>query len=94
MGGVARKNHGTPPFLNRAGRSFFPQEQGYSDVGAPDRMPLRPAPFCGSRAGSPGRILFPAGTLNARVSLEKEEEMQEFVSETAYGLQWVPNRTR
>jgi hypothetical protein len=41
--------------LDRAGKPFFPQERGYSVVGAPDR----PASFCGNTIGAPAGILFP-----------------------------------
>jgi len=45
--------------LDRAGKPFFPENSGYSVVGAPGRAPDRPASFCGNTIGSLDGILFP-----------------------------------
>jgi len=45
--------------LDRAGKPFFPQEQGYSVVGALGRAPDGPASFCGNTIGPPVANLFP-----------------------------------
>jgi hypothetical protein len=54
--------------LDRAGKPFFPQEEGYSVVGAAGRAPDTPASFCGNKIGSPAAVflppmLFPRNTL-------------------------------
>ena len=43
----------------RAGEPVSLSLAGQGVVGAPGRAPERPAPFCGTAAGSPGRILCP-----------------------------------
>ena len=58
--GVLRKNHEARLISwTPAGKHFFPQEQGDSDVGAPGWAPDGSAFICGITGGSPSGFLLP-----------------------------------